>query len=184
MRFPDFTERKEILIAVARKMTVSPTVNFDEIATRTGGFSGADLQALLYNAHLDVIHSSMSETPSISFGSVIDDTPIKYTTIGRSSAQEALSKAEETALQRRLRQIISKTTPTKNRAQPIKGIVRKKNELRQEHIVKSLNSTRPSVSVEERHRLEKIYREFISDRSGDLPIPPDGSGIGNRATLG
>jgi len=84
-------------------MTVSPTVNFDEIATRTEGFSGADLQALLYNAHLDVIHSSMSETQSISFGSVIDDTPIKYTTIGGSFAQAALSKAEETAFQRRVR---------------------------------------------------------------------------------
>jgi len=156
----------QILIAVVRKMTVSPTVDFDEIASRTDGFSGADLQALLYNAHLDVIHSSMSETPSISSG------------------QAVLSKAEETALQRRLRQIISRTTLTKNNAQPTKGISRKKNELRQEHIVKSLTSTRPSVSAEERQRLERIYREFIFDRNGDLPVPPDARGIGSRATLG
>lgn len=82
-------------------MTVSPTVDFDEIASRTEGFSGADLQALLYNAHLDVIHSSISETPTISSSSQ-NDTPIKYAIIGGSPGQTMLSKAEETALQRRV----------------------------------------------------------------------------------
>ncbi|KIM45052.1 hypothetical protein M413DRAFT_441700 [Hebeloma cylindrosporum] len=152
-------------------------------AERKDGFSGADLQALLYNAHLDVIHSSISETPTISSSSQNDNTPIKYAMIGGSPGQAVLSKAEETALQRRLRQIVVRSPSTKNSIRPVKGL-RKKNELHQEHILKSLASTRPSVTLEERHRLERIYREFISDRNGNLPVPPDAGGIGNRATLG
>jgi peroxin-1 len=32
------------------------------MAEKTGGLSGADLQALVYNAHLDVVHSSIAST--------------------------------------------------------------------------------------------------------------------------
>jgi peroxin-1 len=37
-----------------------------ELASKTVNLSGADLQALIYNAHLDVVHSSISQsTPTI-----------------------------------------------------------------------------------------------------------------------
>lgn len=94
----------QILEAVARKMTVGPSVNFDEIASRTAGFSGADLQALMYNAHLDVIHSSIAEAaPSDGLTSnKVEEVPVKYTTIGASKDKIVLSRAEEMALQRRV----------------------------------------------------------------------------------
>lgn len=94
----------KILKAVARKMTFSPIVDFDEIASKTEGFSGADLQALLYNAHLDVIHRAIAEAPSDSSNAnKVDEAPVKYTTIGGSTNKTILSKAEEIALQRRVR---------------------------------------------------------------------------------
>jgi len=37
-----------------------------DLASKTENLSGADLQALVYNAHLDVVHSSISHsTPTI-----------------------------------------------------------------------------------------------------------------------
>lgn len=93
----------QILEAVARKMTVSPEVDFDEIAAKTEGFSGADLQALVYNAHLDVIHSSIVDTPSTDSNSrQSEEMPIQYITIGGPNDKSVLSKAEEMALQRRV----------------------------------------------------------------------------------
>lgn len=86
-------------------MTIGPSVDFDEIASRTEGFSGADLQALMYNAHLDVIHSSIAEaTPSDGPTSTnkVDEAPVKYTTIGAAKDKIVLSRAEEMALQRRV----------------------------------------------------------------------------------
>lgn len=32
-------------------------------------------------------------------------------------------------------------------------------------------------------RIPIRYRAFVSDRSGELPVPPDAGGIGMRATL-
>jgi peroxin-1 len=84
-------------------MSVSSLVDFDQLATKTEGFSGADLQALLYNAHLDAIHSSIAHLPSMtSVSSEVEDKPIEYITFGNAPKQPALSKAEEAALQRRV----------------------------------------------------------------------------------
>ena len=90
-------------MAIARKMTVSSLVDFDQLVAKTEGFSGADLQALLYNAHLDVIHSSISQMPlTTSVSNQINEKPIDYITFGNTPNQPALSKAEEVALQRRV----------------------------------------------------------------------------------
>jgi peroxin-1 len=71
-----------------------------------------------------------------------------------------------------------------------------------QHLKASLQSTRPSVSLEERFRLSFMsvvtvnacfalqadfwtrYSEFVSDRSGNLPVPPNAGGVGSRASLG
>lgn len=98
--FAEFSYSK-ILMAVARKLTVASLVNFDQLAAKTEGFSGADLQALLYNAHLDVIHSSIAQ-PITSVSNQLDDKPIDYITFGNAPNQPALSKAEEATLQRRV----------------------------------------------------------------------------------
>ena len=84
-------------------MSISSSVDFDQLAAETEGFSGADLQALLYNAHLDVVHSSIAHLPSMAIVSnQVDDKPIEYITLGNAPKQPVLSKAEEAALQSRV----------------------------------------------------------------------------------
>jgi len=58
-----------------------------------------------------------------------------------------------------------------------------KLEIRDEHLRRVLENTRPSVSAEEIARLTKIYAAFVSDRSGELPVPPDAGGVGQRVSL-
>ncbi|MCJ1481772.1 Peroxisome biosynthesis protein pex1 [Schaereria dolodes] len=61
---PDIDDRIDILQALSKKLTISPEIlgttrsqeNLAEIALRTEGYSGADLQAIIYNAHLEAIH--------------------------------------------------------------------------------------------------------------------------------
>lgn len=84
-------------------MTISSQVDFDQLAAKTEGFSGADLHALLYNAHLDVIHSSISQLPLMtSVSNQADDKAIEYIVLGNSPNEPALTKAEEEALRRRV----------------------------------------------------------------------------------
>ncbi|TPX34139.1 hypothetical protein SmJEL517_g03115 [Synchytrium microbalum] len=58
---PDVSEREDILKAVARKLNVDPTVDYQELAVKSDGFSGADLQAMMYNAHLEAVHEMIDE---------------------------------------------------------------------------------------------------------------------------
>lgn len=60
---PDMDDRLDILAAVSKKLQLSPEVDnrLLTIAQRTEGFSGADLQALMYNAHLEAIHDLLGD---------------------------------------------------------------------------------------------------------------------------
>ncbi|KAK7534397.1 P-loop containing nucleoside triphosphate hydrolase protein [Phyllosticta citricarpa] len=66
---PDEEERLDVLKAVTRKLRVAPEVLDDaqtqhslrEVARRTQGYSGADLQAVAYNAQLEAIHDVLGD---------------------------------------------------------------------------------------------------------------------------
>ncbi|KAI9465701.1 AAA-domain-containing protein [Lactarius psammicola] len=186
---PTKEERQEILQAHARKVPVSPDVDFDRLADATGGFSGADLQALLYNAHLEVVHASVGEvtasapTESSNSKDRIDDPPIEYTLFGGPAQKTVMSRAEQMAAERRLRQIMSSSQGHASRARMDEVVERPKHEIHDEHLHRVLKNTRPSVSAEEILRLTKIYAAFVSDRSGELPVPPDAGGVGQRVSL-
>ena len=86
---------------------MSPEVDFDRLANATEGFSGADLQALLYNAHLEVVHASVdvSAPTMVSSNSKdrIDEVPIEYTLFGGPAQTTVASRAQKMATQRRVR---------------------------------------------------------------------------------
>ena len=94
----------QILQAHARKVPLSTSVDLTYYAEATEGFSGADLQALIYNAHLEVVHASINrlstETP---VKETLDSTSINYTVLSGPVKTGITSRAEETALQRRVR---------------------------------------------------------------------------------
>ncbi|PIL32676.1 transporter [Ganoderma sinense ZZ0214-1] len=200
---PDKQEREEILAALGRKITFAPSVDLAELANATDGFSGADLQALVYNAHLEVVHdtiahpadSSKSKPNGIADG---DAEPIRYAALGREDHGSVLSRAEESVFQRRLQRIMAGTSVDGGRGQSSpsppsatsvpdggkgKGKQKPKHEIREEHLERVLKVTRPSVPREERERLQRIYSAFVSDRSGDLPVPPEAGGVGKRVSL-
>ena len=63
---PNMDDRLDILRAVSSKLDLTPEVDNKllSIAARTEGFSGADLQALMYNAHLEAIHDLLGDLKS------------------------------------------------------------------------------------------------------------------------
>ena len=91
----------QILKAVARKVVIAPDVDFTEVALKTEGFSGADLQALLYNAHLDVIHSAIAEAPTTT-NKAADEVPLEYMVFDAGENQPTMSKTEQTDLERKV----------------------------------------------------------------------------------
>lgn len=63
---PSNADRIDILLAVSTKLELDPGVEarLPDVAAATEGFSGADLQALMYNAHLEAIHDLLGDLSS------------------------------------------------------------------------------------------------------------------------
>ncbi|KAJ3994136.1 P-loop containing nucleoside triphosphate hydrolase protein [Lentinula boryana] len=180
---PDVGERKDILQAVSRKVSLAASVDLDEVARATEGFSGADLQALVYNAHLEVVNAAIVSSPLEKDTVKVNERSIRYTAIGGPS-KATRSKAEESALQRKVTHISSLVeaflTDCFNSFNKFNPQVQ---EITQDHIRRVLRTTKPSVSLSERRRLDNIYHTFMFDR-GDVPSAPSNPvGIGNRSTL-
>ena len=93
--------------ASARKIHLAADVDLMYIAERTEGFSGADLQALVYNAHLSAVHevmeidksTEMSVDPSLSLSN-----SIQYTTFGTGAfnATQSVSQAERAQMMQKV----------------------------------------------------------------------------------
>jgi peroxin-1 len=76
---PTFDERVSILEALRRKLSLGDDVDFYELAGRTQGYTGADLQAMLYNAHLEAVHNVISTQCERSFnGDVVGRSFTKF----------------------------------------------------------------------------------------------------------
>ncbi|KAF8515366.1 AAA-domain-containing protein [Hysterangium stoloniferum] len=187
---PEKHERKEIMEAVSKKVALAPDVDLEYYAEATAGFSGADLQALVYNAHLEVVHSTLEnphsqrDTPEVP-----DGGKIQYTSFGGPKVQRIMSRAEQDVMSRRLATILASHKPAQT-VDNTKPVVKEKvtdfgfqARVHDSHLRKALLSSRPSVPPEERQRLSRIYLAFVAERSGQLPAPPEAGGVGNRASL-
>lgn len=187
---------------------MSPTVDYDELAADTDGLSGADLQALVYNAHLDVVHSVLNkpeEEPVANGkgkGKAVDNGKGKGKAVDSelngSAAPEPVNKtpyrqlqpaevpitsAAKAAFTERIETIVSSTTP--HRIDEDEKAVHKTETpvIEMRHLRESLKSTRPSVSAQERARFARLYAAFVSDRDGNLPNGDGGRQTGTRSSL-
>lgn len=82
-------------------MELEPSVDLVSLGPLTEGFSGADLQALMYNAHLDGVHSALERTEMTAALAYSDDPPIRFVVLG--STGDTYSRAEQSALDTRVR---------------------------------------------------------------------------------
>jgi peroxin-1 len=100
----------QILHALRRKVTLSNDIDIEEYARQTDGFSGADLQALVYNAHLDAVHASIAEAemqrPSQSKDTQSTSSAIAFSTFGGPAGSVVLSRADEAIRERRVRHFL------------------------------------------------------------------------------
>jgi peroxin-1 len=229
---PSVEERIDILQAVTRKLHLAPSVlstsssgkNLREIAQRTEGYSGADLQAVVYNAQLEAIHDVLGDTDlsapvkgkknGTSSGDGKDkgipefthfrygDTPSSSSSSPPSTLATStqITERAQIALKIQALQSLRRKQKALQRPQGIdndvnnndnsddvhgdnEGPERKDPQIQWKHIESSLNSGRSSISAQERQRLQRIYREFVEGRDGNLPSGQGGSEIGGRSSL-
>ncbi|KAG8958543.1 Peroxisome biosynthesis protein pex1 [Tulasnella sp. 419] len=189
---PDEQERLEILQTLSSKIPLSPSIDLRSIAARTSNYSGADLQAMVYNAHLEIVHESISgndpEESSTANGSskLGDGEDVVFTELGAHSKPSGSlrSRAEESALKRRIELMLTSQKRQQSQTTVAQVRTKKQKQVLEHHLERALSTTKPSVPDDERRRLDKIYSMFVAERSGQLPVPPEVVAIGSRASLG
>jgi peroxin-1 len=243
---PGFEDRVDILQAVALGLKIDREVDgrWGEVAKRTEGYSGADLQALVYNAQLEAVHealgdigeamtkfggsnssttssatngtsgtskSGLKRTPDFDFFRLGDDDsrndPVPQSAKWLSERAGIAARLREMQVARRKAIVARKAAmieasqsqssqqghqsadsaddPFDEEAGDGKGEDDRSSEptVFWRHFVKSMRTTRSSISPEERRRLQRIYGEFLTGRSGDLPTGEGGTEIGGRTSL-
>lgn len=93
--------------ALTRKIPLGSDVNLDHYAEITEGFSGADIQALLYNAHLEVVHLTLGGLENNGTGEpLLHPTQVQYQIYNPLSKPRVTSKADHDAMLMRVSAII------------------------------------------------------------------------------
>lgn len=96
----------QILDALRRKVTLSEDIDVQEYARLTEGYSGADLQALVYNAHLDAVHASIADSEAhkpLPTSNVESTSAPTYASFGGTSSASVLSRADQSVREKRVR---------------------------------------------------------------------------------
>ena len=221
---PSFDDRLDILQALRKNLSISQDIldstnqheSLSEIAHRTAGYSGADLQAVVYNAHLEAIHDVLGDhgvngevnTKShkdnkkdsntwkrdilqFRFGkedTAIDTTPAmsrakqtaEYAAIIAKLDAIKLAKRKDRHARRGITEPSSKDSANGNGT---KADSKQEVVIEWKHIEASLATTRSSVGADERRRLERIYREFVVGRNGEMPNGQGPTEVGGRSSL-
>ncbi|SPN96660.1 probable peroxin-1 [Cephalotrichum gorgonifer] len=208
---PNIEDRLDILKAMAKKVRLEKDLEesdagFAELARRTEGFSGADMQALVSNAQLEAIHDVLKGQDFVARTGVAEGKagdkagtpsfvqfrygrPTAASTRGSKAAELAenariLSKLENIRLAKKKAKLVQKTRASGG-AEPAAKEARESQEavVGWDHFEAALEGMRASISAAERTRLARIYREFVGDRSGEMRDGQGGFEIGGRTSL-
>ncbi|KAJ3293122.1 Peroxisome biosynthesis protein pex1 [Borealophlyctis nickersoniae] len=187
---PDEEERYEILSSVARKLHLASDTDLRAYAAKAEDFTGADLQALLYNAHLEAIHelvdaagierdekktanSESSDAAQVEFvgGSGIAGEKVAMTAAQRMKVAERIG-----VIQNNLSGGGRNSDQAGNQSQK-ETHAAPRAAIRPEHMDKALETTKASITMQEKRRLQSVYDEFVGKK------PASSVNVGQRATL-
>ena len=183
---PSRDDRVDILRAIARKVPLDADVNLDVWAQKTEGYSGADLQALMYNAQLEAINESLRAPETRNTTQTQETINVAYVSIPPidDSTAHTVSGAQKLALGKRLERMVRSTdVDLPSRGKISSEAPRKPLLVHTSHLDISLRSTRPSVPPSEVARLGRIYAEFSGDRKAIFPDGTPSNQIGARTSL-
>ena len=198
---PNYENRLDILktILKSNKFSVAEDVDLGEIARKAAKFSGADLQALIYNSYLKAVHEDLAKKEKLMQENNKDEGTVDYfvslttkqsaiqssvTNLGERLRSIRMNKKESgignsAALNRGLYDNGVKNDHSRNVANNSKKVV-----LKAGHFKQGLLETNRSISNKQIKKLDQIYEKFTENRrAGDLRDGEASQNIGERTTL-
>ncbi|KAJ2802656.1 Peroxisome biosynthesis protein pex1, partial [Coemansia furcata] len=176
---PDKEDRADILSRHAARIRTEALIDWPALAARAEHFSGADLQALVYNAFLAAVHDMNDARLADTSQSTTSTTlSAEFAAIGEGAL---LPPVERTKLAERLisllhgnRQVAaSSANDVEGPPVPIVTMA---------HFEAAFGTTHASLAANDRERFASIYRAFVNDKKASVDKPTRAP-IEQRATL-
>jgi peroxin-1 len=184
---PNYEDRLDILKATTRNMLLGDEVSLEEIAERSDGFSGADIQALGYNAYLQAVHEKLEMDEAASEGAVENNKQEFHEFFQVSMNQlkkTSLRPHERTKLLRQIEPLLKNLGPSLGEEKATKKSAAKSGVLiKHKDFITALKDTKPSISVSEKMKLSVIYHKFVAARDGNMQDGTPSNEVGARTTL-
>ncbi len=142
---------------LGKNLIVDDNVHFERLLVDSEGFTGADLQAVFYNAHLLSIHELLDPTSN-----------------QKNSQSEAFSTNQHL--------LIRGTLPTLSflsQKNQLENNKKSRVVIQERHLLKAFKEAKPSLSRKERQRFESIYHSFTQKDENSTAVHT----IGSRSTL-
>jgi peroxin-1 len=190
---PDLNNRFDILNTIVKSNGFNLCNEGDElieIARLTEGYTGADLQAVVYNAYLKGVHESLEEKSlqESKNDSIISqkNDDLKYRFIlpeGEDIRFKALGDSKK-----KIETVLDNYHVDKAKS-PLNSVgvatkVREKILITSKHLKESLSETKKSISTKELEKLQYIYSQFESNkRPSEMKNGEGSTDVGVRATL-
>ena len=196
---PDFENRLDILKTIVKSngFNIKDEQSLTEIANATNGYTGADLQAVVYNAYLKGVHEKLESDASsnalsesannkdkvndleykVIFGEEIENNKIRNSELTRKKI-ETLMESHENSL------LLCGKTPPESVEEDDGEKMAEKIYISSDHLQASLQETKKSISVKELEKLENLYAQFESSkRPSEMKDGEGSTNVGVRATL-
>ncbi|ODQ82729.1 hypothetical protein BABINDRAFT_159248 [Babjeviella inositovora NRRL Y-12698] len=181
---PSRLDRLSILQSITRKMELMDEVDLDEVAGRTAGYSGADLQGLGYNAYLKAVHQKLEKDENALVGVLeVDKKAHEFFQIKQN--KEKMRNTDRVKVLHKIEQLFDNMeleagegTETEAKTQEAVKVY-----ISRQDFLDSLEETKLSISVSEKTKLQRIYSEFLSGRDGNMPDGSTSNEVGGRTTL-
>ncbi|KAK6465938.1 AAA ATPase, peroxisomal biogenesis [Scheffersomyces coipomensis] len=185
---PSYEDRLDILKSITLKMDLRDDVNLEEIATLTKGFSGADMQGLGYNAYLKAVHVKLSKLEKEE-SSEVKSTNSNVIEFYQVNSEKLNNKKLRPTERIKLLHQIQSLLDTNQDDSSTKDKLNNEDEndskvyITHDNFAESLKETKPSISLSEKVKLQRIYNQFVSGRDGNMPDGSASNEIGGRTTL-
>lgn len=185
---PTYQDRLDILYSIGHKMHYDEDVKLEVIAKRSSGLSGADMQGLSYNAYLKAVHRKLDEdeeqaTTNKPKSDDKDEKTYEFFLVNPESSKNERATDRVNDLQQIEKLFLSENFEPKSEKKLVKNDVALSIFVKQQDFLEALDETKPSISVSEKKKLDKIYGEFVSSRDGNMPDGTPSNEVGGRTSL-
>lgn len=187
---PNYEDRLDILESITTKMDLKDDVDLGVIAEKTAGFSGADMQGLGYNAYLKAVHVKLSNDELQAVKGEKHDAKDKksfdfFQVNSEKLNNSKLRPADRVKILQQIEQLFNDESGSSESKDNSKSVDSEslKVYISQNDLLDSLKETKPSISLSEKTKLQKIYNQFVSGRDGNMPDGAPSNEVGGRTTL-